>query len=91
MSQDLSISSEQLKYDLEHQKPLLIFDLRNKDDFFESHVEGSAHAVCDTQAKQQIMPKIPKNIKIVLISEPEEFSKETAKMMSSPSIKFPEV
>ncbi|NND87256.1 MAG: rhodanese-like domain-containing protein, partial [Nitrosopumilus sp.] len=83
MNKDLSISSEQLVDDLNQQKPLLMFDLRTRDDFLKSHVEGSAHAVCDTQAKQQIMPKIPKNIKIVLISEPDEFSKETAEMMSS--------
>ncbi|MCV0401820.1 MAG: MBL fold metallo-hydrolase [Nitrosopumilus sp.] len=80
---NLGISPSQLNEDLTNQKPLLLFDLRSKDVFESSHIEGSVHAVCDVQAKEKIMPKIPKNTKIVLISEPEDFSKETANMMSS--------
>jgi len=82
----LGISPEQLELDLIDQKPLLLFDLRAKENFEKSHVEGSVHAVCDIHAKEKIMPKIPKNIKIILISEPEDFSKETAKMMTSFSL-----
>lgn len=80
---ELGMSSAQLSDDLIAQKPLLVFDLRIKDDFVKSHVEGSVHAVCDARAKETIMPKIPKNTKIVLISEPEKISKETAEMMVS--------
>ncbi len=79
----LGISSEQLKQDLIQQKPLLLFDLRTKESFEKSHVSGSVHAVCDINAKEKIMPKIPKNAKIVLISEPEEHAKETTQMMTS--------
>ena len=79
----LGISSRQLNQDLIRQKPLLLFDLRPKEGFEKSHVDGSVHAVCDTHAKEKIMPKIPKNIKIILISEPENFAKETAEMMVS--------
>lgn len=79
----LGISSENLDRDLTQQKPLLVFDLRRKEDFEESHVVGSVHTVCDIHAKEKIMPKIPKNIKIVLISEPEDLAKEIAKMMIS--------
>jgi glyoxylase-like metal-dependent hydrolase (beta-lactamase superfamily II) len=81
--QNLGITAQQLTHDLIQQKPLLLFDLRSKEDFEKSHVRGSVHAVCDTQAKEKIMPKIPKNAKIVLISEPEEYAKETAIMMAS--------
>ena len=73
--------SETLIEDLKLQKPLLLFDLRNLDDFENSHIEGSVHAVCDARAKETIMPKIPKNTKIILVSEPEELSKQTAEMM----------
>jgi len=77
------LSAEQLDEKLSQQKPLLLFDLRSKDQFENSHVKGSVHAVCDIQAKQTIMPKIPQNVKIVLISEPEEIARETAQMMTS--------
>jgi glyoxylase-like metal-dependent hydrolase (beta-lactamase superfamily II) len=63
------------------QNPLLVFDLRSSEQFEKSHVSGSVHAVCDTRAKEKILPKIPKNTKIVLISEPEEISKDIAQMM----------
>ncbi|CAD6523913.1 Rhodanese domain-containing protein (fragment) [metagenome] len=79
----LGISSEQLEQDLIQQKPLLLFDLRTKESFEKSHIFGSVHAVCDINAKEKIMPKIPKNAKIILISDPEEYAKETAHMMKS--------
>jgi glyoxylase-like metal-dependent hydrolase (beta-lactamase superfamily II)/rhodanese-related sulfurtransferase len=60
---------------------MLVFDLRTSEKFEESHVPGSVHAVCDAQAKEKIIPKIPKNTKIVLISDPEKISKEIAAMM----------
>lgn len=82
-TQNLEISSEQLAQYLTQQDPLLLFDLREKQSFEKSHIKGSVHAVCNTQAKEKIIPKIPKNTKIVLISEPETFAKETAEMMAS--------
>jgi len=80
---NLGITSEQLTQELVEQKPILLFDLRMKNDFLKSHVKGSVHAVCDARAKETLMPKIPKNTKIVLISDPETISKETAEMMNS--------
>jgi rhodanese-related sulfurtransferase len=65
---DLGVSFSQLNEDFIKQKPLLLFDLRSKDVFENSHIKGSVHAVCDVHAKENIMPKIPKNSKIVLIS-----------------------
>jgi glyoxylase-like metal-dependent hydrolase (beta-lactamase superfamily II) len=82
-TQNLEISSEQLSKYLAQQVPLLLFDLRDKQSFEKSHIKGSVHAICNTQAKEKIMPKIPKNTIIVLISEPESFAKETAEMMAS--------
>ena len=79
--QNYRLSSDQLDYELSQHNPLLLFDLRSKDQFENAHAQGSVHAVCDAQAKQTIMPKIPKNVKIVLISEPEEVAEETAQMM----------
>ena len=75
------ITADKLNVEFSQKTPLLLFDLREKEQFVKNHVKGSVHAVCGAQAKQKIMPNIPKNIKIVLISDPEEFSKETALMM----------
>ena len=83
MSQSLEITAEQLSEELSNETPLLLFDLRLKEDFEKSHIDGAVHAVCDAQAKEKLMPKIPKSTKIVLISEPEDFSRETATMMQS--------
>ncbi len=77
------LSADQLNEELSQHNPLLLFDLRSKNQFENSHVKGSVHAVCDVHAKQTIMPKIPQNVKIVLISEPEEIARETAQMMKS--------
>ncbi|MCV0410500.1 rhodanese-like domain-containing protein [Nitrosopumilus sp.] len=82
-NENIGISADQLNKDLTQQVPLLLFDLRLKEDFEQSHVEGSVHAVCNAQAKEKIMAKIPKNTKIVLISEPEEYARETASMMKA--------
>ena len=67
---------------MQSQQPLLIFDLRESDQFSISHVKGSVHAVCDTRAKEKILPKIPKTAKIILISEPENLSVQVAQMMN---------
>ena len=79
---NFTISAQQLDHNISQQVPMLIFDLRCPEQFEKSHVAGSVHAVCDAQAKEKIMPKIPKNTKIVLISEPEQISKEIAAMMT---------
>ena len=81
--ENIGISPDKLSQDLAQKKPLLLFDLRMKEDFEQFHVEGSVHAVCDAQAKEKMLPKIPKNTKIVLISEPEDYAKENASMMRS--------
>jgi len=54
------LSADQLNDELSQQNPLLLFDLRSKGQFENSHVKGSVHAVCDVHAKQTIMPKYHK-------------------------------
>ncbi len=79
----LAITSDDLQNDLKSEKPLLVFDLRLKDHYNHGHIEGSVHAVCDSRAKETIMPRIPKGVKIVLIDEDGTMSAETAAMMTS--------
>ncbi|MHB9160280.1 MAG: MBL fold metallo-hydrolase [Nitrosotalea sp.] len=82
-SEKLSVTAEELYADLKSKKPLLVFDLRLKEHFSHEHIEGSVHAVCDSRAKETIIPRIPKGVKIVLIDEDGIMSAETASMMSS--------
>lgn len=78
-----AISDEELYKDLQSQKPLLLFDLRLKEDFAQGHIQGSVHVVCDARAKETIMPRIPKNVKIVLVDKDGMMASETAAMMTS--------
>lgn len=79
----LAVTAEDLHADLKSEKPLLVFDLRLKEHFIHEHIEGSVHAVCDSRAKETIMPRIPKGVKIVLIDEDGTMSAEIAGMMVS--------
>lgn len=79
----LAVTAEELHTDLKSEKPLLVFDLRLKEHFTHEHIEGSVHAVCDSRAKETVMPRIPKGVKIVLVDEDGTMSAETAGMMTS--------
>jgi rhodanese-related sulfurtransferase len=50
--------------------------------FERRNIPGSAYAVCDEAAKKNIMPKLPKNIEIVLVGDDEEYTRKTAEMMA---------
>lgn len=83
-SEKNAISADELSGFLQNKTdPLLVFDLRPRDDFTASHIDGSVHAVCDARAKETIMPKIPKSARIVLVCEDGTISGQTAQMMES--------
>lgn len=79
----LAISQDELINLINKNQPMLLFDLRLKEQYEQGHIDGASHAVCDARAKETIMPKIPKTVKIVLVDEDEAISKETAEMMKS--------
>ncbi|HUT06110.1 MAG TPA: rhodanese-like domain-containing protein [Nitrosopumilaceae archaeon] len=80
---EFEITSEELYSILQKKESLLLFDLRVQDVYKEGHINGSVNAICDTTTKDTLMPKIPKNVKLVLIDDDGVMSKETAKMMRS--------
>ena len=80
---NLGITSTQLAAKIYQNNPLILFDLRDKNQFEKSHITGSVHAVCDVHAKETMMPKIPKKAEIILISDPDELAKSTSEMMTS--------
>ncbi|GKS67555.1 hypothetical protein YTPLAS73_11020 [Nitrosarchaeum sp.] len=57
--------------------------MRLQDVYKDGHIKGAVHAVCDAKAKETIMPKIPKNVRIVLVDEDGLMASQTAKMMRS--------
>ena len=63
-TQNLAMSAKQLNEELSQQNPLLLFDIRIREKFEESHVEGSVHAVCDAQSKEKIIQKFQKMLKL---------------------------
>ena len=82
-SNDSKITSSNLFDSIQNKEPLLLFDLRLPGEYEQGHIKGSIHAVCDARAKEVFLPKIPKNVKIVLIDNDETMSAAMATMMRS--------
>ena len=82
-SKEFAITVDELHNLLQNNISLLLFDLRLQEDYKNGHIKGSVHAVCDAKAKDTLMPKIPKNVKLVLVDEDGAMSAETATMMRS--------
>ena len=82
-SKEFEITSDELYALLQKKEPLLLFDLRLQVAYKEGHINGSVHAVCDARSKDTLMPKIPKNVKLVLIDDDGAMSAETVTMMRS--------
>jgi rhodanese-related sulfurtransferase len=76
------ITSEQLKEKLQDKsgKPIMIFDIGNKERYEKEHIPGSKFVVCDQQTINSLLPKLPKNIDIVLVAEDEDYTKEMAQI-----------
>ena len=84
---NLSITSDELKSKLDSRVPLLLFDIRDSKNFKKHHIPGSACAVCNEETKRTIMPRLPKDMEIVLVGEQtpddsgENYTKQMAEMM----------
>lgn len=63
-------------------KPIMIFDIGNKQRYQDEHIPGSKFAVCDQQTINNLLPKLPKDIEIVLVAEDENYAKQMAQMAS---------
>ena len=76
------ITSEELKEKLKDKsgKPIMIFDIGNKERYEKEHIPGSKFVVCDQQTINSLLPKLPKDIDIVLVAEDEDYTRQMAKM-----------
>ncbi|MGE5633970.1 MAG: rhodanese-like domain-containing protein, partial [Deltaproteobacteria bacterium] len=82
-----SISAEELKIKLDSKQPLMVFDIGEKQRYEKEHIPGSSYAVCNEESKKNIMPKLPKNVEIVLVAEKDEYTKQMAVMMRQMGLK----
>jgi glyoxylase-like metal-dependent hydrolase (beta-lactamase superfamily II)/rhodanese-related sulfurtransferase len=83
----LSITAEELKSKLESNDPLMVFDIGSSKRYEEQHIPGSAYAVCDENSKKTIMPRLPKNIELIVVNDDEEYPRQIAEMMEGMGLK----
>ena len=81
------ITAEELKSKLEGNDPLIVLDIGSSKRYEEQHIPGSAYAVCNEDSKKTIMPRLPKDIDLVVVSDDEEYPRQIAEMMGSLGLK----
>ena len=59
---------------------MMVFDIGDKDRYEREHILGSKFAVCDEKTINNLLPKLPKDIDIVLVGEDEKYLKEMAEL-----------
>ena len=76
------ITSEELKEKLQYKsgKSIMIFDIGNKERYQKEHIPGAKFVVCDQQTINSLLPKLQKNIDIVLVAEDEDYTRQMAQM-----------
>jgi len=82
-----SISAQDLKSKLDSQRPLMLFDIGQRERYEKKHIPGSSYAVCNEESKKRIMPKLPKDVEIILVAENDEYTKQMAEMMHQIGLK----
>ena len=63
-------------------KPIMIFDIGNKERYQKEHFPGSKFVICDQQTINSLLPKLPKNIDIVLVAEDVNYPRQMAQIAS---------
>ena len=86
-TQNLAITADELKGSLDAKDKPIVFDLGNMRRYEARHIPGSAYAVCNEDSQKNIMPRLPKDIEIVLVSDDEEYPKHMASMMNQMGLK----
>jgi glyoxylase-like metal-dependent hydrolase (beta-lactamase superfamily II)/rhodanese-related sulfurtransferase len=76
-----SISAKDLKSKIDSKRPLMLFDIGKRERYEKKHIPGSSYAVCNEESKKKIMPKLPKDVEIILVAENDKYAKQMAEMM----------
>ncbi|HET8794053.1 MAG TPA: rhodanese-like domain-containing protein [Nitrososphaeraceae archaeon] len=82
-----SISAKDLKSKIDSKRPLMIFDIGERQRYEKEHIPGSLYAVCNEESKKKILPKLSKDVEIVLVADNDEHTKQMAEMMHSLGLK----
>jgi len=80
-SQAFDITADELRRRLDSGQPIMVLDIGEKGRYEKGHIPFSANARCSEETKKNIMPKLPKDMEIVLVSEDEEQIKQMGSMM----------
>jgi len=86
-TQNRAITADELRTSLEGKDKPIVFDLGNIRRYEARHIPGSVYAVCNEDSKKNIMPRLPKDIEIVLVGDDEEYPKHIASMMNQMGLK----
>ena len=80
---DNIIYSQELKNRLDNNENTIIFDIRSKNEYELGHIPKSTFAVCNSETQKKIMPKLPKDSKIVLVSNDGQYASNMVSLMKS--------
>ena len=78
-----SIGAQELKNRLDNNENIIIFDIRQKDRYELGHIPKSVFVECNSQTQQQIMSRLPKDSKIVLVSDDNSYSSKMTSFMKN--------
>ena len=65
----------------------MLFDIGERERYEKKHIPGSSYAVCNEESKKKIMPKLPKDVEIILVAENDEYTKQMAETMHQIGLK----
>lgn len=82
-----SISAKDLKIKIDSKRPLMLFDIGERERYEKKHIPGSLYVVYNEESKKKIMPKLPKDVEIILVAENDEYAKQMAEMMHQIGLK----
>jgi glyoxylase-like metal-dependent hydrolase (beta-lactamase superfamily II)/rhodanese-related sulfurtransferase len=81
MSEVQLINADELKKKLEGRQPLILLDMGDRERYGRMHIPGSAYAIWSEEARKNIMPRLPRDVPVVLVSDDERHAREMASMM----------
>ncbi|HUU49065.1 MAG TPA: rhodanese-like domain-containing protein [Nitrosopumilaceae archaeon] len=78
-----SIYAQELKNKLDNNENIIVFDIRSKNQYESGHIPKSAFAVCNPETQKQILPRLPKDSRIVLVGDNDQYSSKMVSFMKS--------
>ncbi len=83
-----SISAQDLKSKIDSKRPLILFDIGQQERYEKKHIPGSSYLGFNEELKKRIIPKLPKDVEIILVAENDEYTKQITEMMHQIGLKI---